>query len=55
MIRIHEVRPGERLETLMGTTDADLLAEARLINGLPLDGGQPEPGQRVKLIVPASG
>ncbi|WP_191059718.1 M48 family metalloprotease [Geminicoccus harenae] len=55
MIRVHEVRPGERLETLMGTSDADLLAEARLINGLPLDGGQPEPGQRVKLIVPATG
>ncbi|WP_159718621.1 M48 family metalloprotease [Geminicoccus flavidas] len=55
MIRVHEVRPGERLETLMPGASPDLLADVRLINGLPLEGGQPEAGRTIKLIVPATG
>ncbi|WP_051329196.1 M48 family metalloprotease [Geminicoccus roseus] len=55
MIDLHTVREGERLAQLLRSDDPDLLADVRLINGLPLDGGEPEPGRVIKLIVPATG
>jgi predicted Zn-dependent protease len=55
MIRVHTVQPGERLAGLLRSDDPALLADVRLINGLPLAGGEPEPGRQVKLIVPATG
>lgn len=55
MIRVHTVQPGERLASLLDSDDPGLLASVRLINGLPLAGGEPEPGRQVKLIVPATG
>lgn len=55
MIDVHTVKPGDRLARLLKSDEPGLLADVRLINGLPLENGEPEPGQQIKLIVPASG
>ena len=52
-IDVHTVRPGETLARLMPSADANLLADVRLLNGLPLEGGEPAAGQKIKLVVPA--
>ena len=53
-IQVYTVKPGDRLAGLMNTNDPAILANVRLMNGIAA-GAEPEPGSRIKLVVPRQG